>query len=92
MSNLVPLDRLVKIIISKGLDKLIKEVGYANNNKNKYYVRLNNNKIVRFGDIRYEDYLLHGDEKRRKNYRQRHKHDNIDNENYSGFWSYWLLW
>ena len=41
--------------------------------KNKKYDYVNkNNKIISFGDKRYEDFLDHKDLERRKNYRIRH--------------------
>lgn len=33
----------------------------------------NGEKITSIGDIRYSDYLQHGDEQRRKRYKQRHQ-------------------
>ncbi len=58
---------------------------------------------VPFGDKRYENYhdktglnlyphLLHGDSKRRKAYRSRHKH-NVREDSYSPSWfSYYITW
>jgi hypothetical protein len=32
-------------------------------------------KLLHFGDIRYEDFTMHKDKKRRKNFRKRHRCD-----------------
>jgi len=57
--------------------------------------------ILSFGDKRYQHYkdkigyyknLDHNDKQRRKLYRNRHKNDNIDDQNYAGFWSWHYLW
>ena len=37
----------------------------------KKYTVIYNNKAIDFGDSRYQDYLIHGDRKRRKRYRAR---------------------
>ena len=38
----------------------------------------NNKKLASIGDMRYSDFLLHGDSERRDRYKQRHaKHRNI---------------
>jgi len=36
------------------------EIGYTNDGKHKYYVKINGKK-VKFGSIDYEDYLIHKD-------------------------------
>lgn len=67
----------------------------------KYDVYKNDKYITSFGDTRYQHYydkigyyehLNHYDEKRRKNYRSRHRNDNITDPNYAGYWSYNYLW
>lgn len=101
-SNIVPLSILKDKIKKLGLDKYIYKVDYANDGKKKYYVILkdNTNKKIKFGAINYEDTLLREYkkedkniiEKRRQNYRQRHKNDNINDMTKPGYWSYWVLW
>jgi len=49
-------------------------------------------KKVSFGDNRYEDYTIHKDKERRKNYISRHKNDKITDVTKPGFWSMWILW
>jgi hypothetical protein len=79
----------------------------SNTKYKKYDAILQNSKgktfIVPFGDNRYENYqdltglnlykeLLHGDKKRRKLYRARHKKD-LKASHYSpGYFSYFVLW
>ena len=70
----------------------------------KYDVFLDDKKILSFGDINYQHYkdklgyfsrLNHFDTKRRKSYRTRHQFDKgvvLDNPNYSGWWSFNILW
>lgn len=70
--------------------------------KNKKYDVYKNGKfITSFGDTRYEHFhdkigyyskLNHNDKMRRDNYKKRHQHDNINNPNFAGFWSYHYLW
>lgn len=52
-------------------------------------------KTIHFGAIGYEDYTMHKDKNRKKQYIQRHQ----TNEDWTkqgiwtpGFWSRWLLW
>lgn len=58
----------------------------------KWRVWLPDGSHVDYGDSRYEDYLIHKDVERKNAYRNRHKHDNIENPTYPGFWSWWHLW
>ena len=46
---------------------------YVSNRKNKKYMIFNpnTNKMIHFGDIRYNDYTKHKDDKRRSNYLKR---------------------
>ena len=66
-----------------------------------YYT--NKIKIMSFGDTRYENYddktmlnlypeLIHGDKKRRKLYRMRHKHNLRKGYFSPSFFSYYFLW
>ena len=50
---------------------------------------------IRFGDVNYEDYLQHKDQKRMVRYVERHKKREdwtINGIATPGFWSRWLLW
>lgn len=67
----------------------------------KYDVYKKGKFLLSFGDVNYQQYhdkfgyfkiLDHNDEKRRKNYRERHKNDKINNPDYAGYWSYNYLW
>lgn len=54
-----------------------------------------NGKRVHFGAKGYEDYTIHGDNKRKENYIKRHQKREdwtIRGLNTAGFWSLWLLW
>lgn len=82
-SNVISIKKLKSIADSKKLR--YKDIGYSKVKNKKYYVINENNKRVNFGDKRYEDYLIHSDEKRRKQYRNRHKNDKIRNPDYAGY-------
>ena len=63
--------------------------------KNKKYMVKNNNKYIHFGDIRFEDFTKHKDEKRRLNYLKRAskiKGDWAKNKYSANFLSIILLW
>ncbi len=51
-----------------------------------------NKKIIHFGAKLYEDYTHHKDDKRKKAYLSRHKHDNAQNPLYPSFYATNLLW
>lgn len=48
-------------------------------------------KIASIGDIRYSDYLQHGDEERRKRYKQRHKNNRLVVGS-AGYYADKILW
>ena len=52
----------------------------------------NNKKIIHFGAKLYEDYTHHKDDKRKKAYLSRHKHDNYTDPLYPSFYATNLLW
>ena len=63
------------------------------NDKKKYSVQLpNSKKHVKFGDSNYEDYTMHKDDVRKKNYVDRHKNDKLHDLSKAGFWAMELLW
>lgn len=47
--------------------------------------------LVSIGDLRYSDYLQHGDEKRREAYRKRH-HKNRTVKGSAGYYASEILW
>jgi len=67
-------------------------------NKNKKYTAIfeidDKIKKVNFGSNPniYQDYITHKDKNRRRLYRARHKHDNIDNPLTAGALSWYILW
>ena len=61
-------------------------------NDKKFTATINDTKKIHFGAKLYEDYTHHKDDKRKKAYLSRHKHDNATNPNYAGFYSTNLLW
>ena len=93
--NLVNLNIIKNIIKNKGLDEYVKQVGYSQNKDKKYYVILKNNKIVHFGNDKYQDFLIHQDVKRQDNFKKRFYklfNKNKNNPESSLFWSYQVLW
>lgn len=92
-NNLVSLNKLMEIAKEKGIDKYIKKIGFSNRKYKKYYVITIDNKKVDFGDIRYEDYLIHNDINRLKLFRARfNKLFKKSNYNQPLYYSYQLLW
>ena len=63
-----------------------------NQNKKIMAIIEHTNKKIHFGAKLYEDYTLHKDDKRKKTYLSRHKHDNYTNVNYPSFYATNLLW
>jgi hypothetical protein len=90
--NLLPLKVIKNKIKSLGLEKYVLTVDYATDRTHKYKVKLVSGETVNFGHKHYEDFLIHGDEKRRENYRNRHRNDKINDITKPGFWSYRVLW
>lgn len=58
------------------------------------YVFINNKKYtINFGQSGYEDYVIHNDKERKKNYIARHSAiSNFNDPTTAGFWSRWILW
>jgi hypothetical protein len=76
----------------KQYDYIVSDVGYANDNKHKYYIVTKDGKKIKFGNINYEDYLIHKDDKRRMNFRNRNKRF-LNYDKYSpAQLSYNILW
>lgn len=93
--NLVDLDILKNIAKNKGINKYIKEIGYSKRKDKKYFIKNIDNKIVHFGAIKFEDYLIHGDKYRLNNFQDRFRkiyEKNKNNINSALFWSWNLLW
>ena len=75
---------------------MIKYYPYKSEKPNKkYYIIINNNKKVYFGQAGASDFTIHKNEARKQLYINRHK----NNENWTksgidtaGFWSRWILW
>lgn len=65
---------------------------YSTRPTKKYTVIINGHPI-HFGANGYDDYTMHHDENRKRNYINRHAtRENWDDFMTSGFWSRWLLW
>ena len=62
----------------------------SNRKNKKYQVTIPDNKIIHFGDSRYEDFTTHKDPGRKENYLKRHT---VSNDlNTASFWAANLLW
>ena len=68
-NNLVSIEKLKQVAKRNKLSKYIKEIGYSKVKDKKYYVITIDNKKVNFGNLKYEDYLIHHDEERRKRFK-----------------------
>jgi len=66
---------------------------YLSDRADKKYVVYNGYKKIYFGAAGYEDYTIHQDPFRRRNYNARHKvREHWDDPSTAGFWSKWILW
>ena len=54
--------------------------------------KIDDKKTIHFGAKLYEDYTIHRDDKRKKAYLARHKHDNYTDPLYPSFYATNLLW
>ena len=54
-------------------------------------VFLGDKKVASIGDIRYEDFLTHGDEKRKANYLARHQKTRVI-KNTPSYYAWKILW
>ena len=59
----------------------------SNKTAKKFMAKLDDKKTIHFGAKLYEDYTIHRDDKRKKAYLARHKHDNAQNPLYAGFYA-----
>jgi len=76
------------------MTKMIVMLAKSHNPLKKFMVVVNN-KIIHFGDSRYEDFTIHKDLKRLNAYIKRHKKKedwSLNGIDKAGFWSRWLLW
>lgn len=66
----------------------------SKNKNKKYKAVVNNEKIIHFGDSRYQDYTSHKDPKRKNNYISRHSNENWSKSNIASpaFLSRFVLW
>jgi hypothetical protein len=62
------------------------------NDKKKYLIITPENKKIKFGDSKYQDFTMHKDPTRKEQYINRHINDNLHTMNSAGFWSMFLLW
>lgn len=90
--NLVDLNILKNIAIKKDINRFIVDYGYSDRKNKKYYIKNINGKIIHFGDIRYPDFLIHKDEKRRQKFISRWINQVKPDINSPLFYSFYLLW
>lgn len=60
-------------LVNKAKDLGAVSLDYSTRKNNKYMVKLSDGKKVHFGSPKYEDFLIHKDEKRRDKYLARAK-------------------
>lgn len=65
---------------------------HSSQNKNKKLYIIYDNKHIHFGDRRYEDYLMHKDQARRKLYHIRVQKQKINDPTSSAYYAYRILW
>lgn len=88
------MDRLKKRALALGATDLMKST-----RKNKKWMVKYNNKLIHFGDLRYQDFTQHKNLNRKKSYLKRakgirDKQGNLtyNNKNKSNFWAIRILW
>lgn len=75
-----------------------KSLDYSKCKNYKYFVTLENDVKIHFGNRKYEDYLIHKDRERREKYLNRakkivnKKELTYNNPKLANYWSYYLLW
>lgn len=76
-----------------------KDLQLSHKKNKKYVITLKNGKKIHFGDPNYEDFLIHGDMRRRERYRKRASRIKDKDgfftymdRNSPNYWSYHLLW
>ena len=76
-----------------------KSLDYSKRRDMKYIVELETGKKINFGSVKYEDYLIHKDEERRKKYLKRAKaiknkqgELTFENPQSANYWGINLLW
>lgn len=74
------------------------QFGLSNRPTKKYFVVYDGKKI-HFGSRSYSDYTIHGDKRRRDNYRNRHKGVKLISgrpayldKRQPSYWAMWILW
>lgn len=87
--------RLVKKALKLGADSL----DYSKRKNSKYVVTLKDGRKINFGSTKYEDYLIHHDEERKKKYlttakRIKNKQHEFtwENPNSANYWAIRFLW
>lgn len=93
--NLVSLNKLWDVAKSKNIDKYIKNIQYSDKPDKKYIITNIYNKKLYIGSIYHQDYLIHHNEIRKKNFKSRFKkliEKNKNNINSAMFFSNLLLW
>lgn len=94
-NNLVSLNKLWDVAKSKNIDKYIKDIQYSDKPDKKYTITNIYNKKLDIGSAYHQDFLIHGDDLRRNNFRTRFKklfEKNKNNINSAMFYSWYLLW
>ena len=91
--NLVSLDLIKNIARNKKLQ--FKDIIYSPRKYKKYRTILNDGSFVDWGDIRYQDKLIHEDPKRVENFKKRFYNlyqKNKNNPNSAIYWTYQVNW
>jgi hypothetical protein len=65
---------------------------HESSRKDKKYMVFDGKKMISFGQMGYEDYTKHHDEKRRDRFRKRNWKWQFEPKYSPAFLSYWLLW
>ena len=70
-----------------------KDISISTRKDKKYAITLPNGKVINYGSLGMSDYLIHGDEERRRRFHQRFRGNKAYNDPTSGlYYSRHLLW
>ena len=81
-----------EIVMMKARDMGLNTVRVSTRKDKKYMVYDNNKKLVHFGQMGYEDFTKHKDNKRKDNFKKRNIKWGYTSKYTPAWLSFWLLW
>ena len=81
-----------EVVMMKARDMGLNTIQVSTRKDKKYMVYSSNKKLVHFGQMGYEDYTKHKDNKRRDNFKKRNIKWGYAPKYTPAWLSFWLLW